>query len=208
MRRLLNVRPNGRVRILLGALPILLLVLVYVGASSARHSANPSDKILPTFAAMADQVRTMGFHVDPLTGKIPLVADTAASLGRLAAGVGLATATALALGMAIGLLPVVLTDVAHFERPRRCPGENEEDASSVAGALRQRRDRRVDGDEPGRIRAQEVAKRRREAQRRRDEEEARRRERDAGGEHDARARVAPLAPRVARRPGEPRASAR
>jgi NitT/TauT family transport system permease protein len=105
--RLLNLRPSRRHGALLGALPILLLAILYLGASAARHSANPSDKILPTVAAMADQVWIMGFHVDPLTGKIPLVADTAASLGRLFAGVGLATATALILGLAIGLLPIV-----------------------------------------------------------------------------------------------------
>jgi len=107
MPRLLNLRPSGRHGALLGAIPILLLAILYIGASALRHSANPSDKILPTVAAMADQVRIMGFQVDPLTGKIPLVADTVASLGRLFAGVGLATATALVLGLAIGLLPIV-----------------------------------------------------------------------------------------------------
>lgn len=107
MPRLLNLRPRGRVRVVLGAVPILLLALLYFGASTARHAVNPNDKILPTFAAMADQVRIMGFQVDPLTGQIPLVADTVASLGRLGAGVGLATATALVLGLTIGLLPVV-----------------------------------------------------------------------------------------------------
>ena len=107
MPRLLNLRPRGSHRLLLGLVPIVLLLILYFGASSARHAVNPTDKILPTLGAMADQVRIMGFTVDPLTGKIPLVADTAASLGRLAAGVGLATATALVLGLAIGLLPVV-----------------------------------------------------------------------------------------------------
>lgn len=107
MPRLLNVRPRGGQRLLLGLIPILALLVFYFGASIARHAANPSDKILPTFGAMADQVRVMGFAVDPLTGKIPLVADTAVSLARLGAGVGLATATALVLGLAIGLLPVV-----------------------------------------------------------------------------------------------------
>jgi NitT/TauT family transport system permease protein len=107
MPRLLNLRPRGSTSLLLGLVPILLLVVLYFGASAARHAANPSDKILPTLGAMADQVRMMGFTVDPLTGKIPLVADTAASLGRLGAGVGLATATALILGLAIGLLPLV-----------------------------------------------------------------------------------------------------
>jgi NitT/TauT family transport system permease protein len=105
--RLLNLRPRGGRRILLGLIPILLLAIVYLVASTARHAANPSDKILPTLGAMVDQVHTLGFKVDPLTGKIPMLADTVASLGRLGAGAGLAAATTLILGLAIGLLPVV-----------------------------------------------------------------------------------------------------
>ena len=97
MPRLLNLRPRGSHRLLLGLIPILLLAMLYFAASAARHAVNPSDKILPTLGAMVDQVHTMGFKVDPLTGKIPMLADTAASLERLGAGVGLA----------IGLLPVV-----------------------------------------------------------------------------------------------------
>ncbi len=107
MPRLLNLRPRGSHRVLLGLVPILLLLALYFGASAARHAVNPSDKILPTLGAMIDQVHTMGFKVDPLTGKVPLLADTAASLTRLGAGVGLATAVTLILGVAIGLLPVV-----------------------------------------------------------------------------------------------------
>jgi NitT/TauT family transport system permease protein len=107
MPRLLNLRPRGGFRLLLGLVPILLLFAVYLSASTARHTLNPSDKILPTLGAMVDQVHIMGFTVDPLTGKIPMVADTAASLRRLGAGVGLAAVTALILGLAIGLLPVV-----------------------------------------------------------------------------------------------------
>lgn len=107
MPRLLNTRPRDGHRLLLGLVPILLLAAFYFAASATRHAANPSDKILPTLGAMADQVRIMAFTVDPLTGKIPMLADTASSLGRLGAGVGLATATALILGLAIGLLPLV-----------------------------------------------------------------------------------------------------
>ena len=107
MPRLLNIRPHGGGRLLLGLVPIVLLVIVYLAASAARHAENPSDKILPTVGAMAEQVRVMGFQTDPQTGQIPLVADTAASLRRLGAGLGLAAATTLVLGLAIGLLPLV-----------------------------------------------------------------------------------------------------
>jgi NitT/TauT family transport system permease protein len=107
MPRLLNLRLRSGPRVLLGLAPIVLLAVLYLGASAARHSINPSDKILPTLGAMADQIRIMGFTVDPLTGKIPLVADSVASLSRLGAGFALATATTLILGLAIGLLPIV-----------------------------------------------------------------------------------------------------
>lgn len=107
MPRLLNVRPRGGGRLVLGLIPILIVVLVYLAASTARHAANPADKILPTVGAMASQIHTMAFQVDPQTGQVPLVADTLASLRRLGAGIGLAAATTLVLGLAIGLLPVV-----------------------------------------------------------------------------------------------------
>ena len=107
MPRLLNVRPRGGGRLVLGLLPILLMLLVYVTDATARHAVNPSDKILPTLAAMAEQVHVMGFQTDPQTGNVPLVVDTLASLKRLGAGIGLAAAVTLVLGLAIGLLPLV-----------------------------------------------------------------------------------------------------
>jgi NitT/TauT family transport system permease protein len=106
MRRLLNVRPRGGGRLLLGLLPILALLMIYLMASAGRHAENPRDKILPTPAAMAEQVQIMAFQPDPRTGEIPLVADTVASLRRLGIGIGLAAAVTLSLGLAIGLLPL------------------------------------------------------------------------------------------------------
>jgi NitT/TauT family transport system permease protein len=107
MPRLLNVRPRGGGRLALGLIPILLVVLLYVVSSTARHAANPNDKILPTVGAMAEQVRVMAFQADPQTGDVPLVVDTLASLKRLGSGLALATVTTLVLGLAIGLLPLV-----------------------------------------------------------------------------------------------------
>jgi NitT/TauT family transport system permease protein len=107
MPRLLNLRPRGGGRLLLGLIPVLLVVLLYLAGSTARHAANPTDKVLPTVGAMAEQVKVMAFEADPQTGEIPLVADTLASLRRLCTGLALATVTTLLLGLAIGLLPVV-----------------------------------------------------------------------------------------------------
>ena len=53
MPRLLNVRPREGGRLLLGFIPLALVLLLYLTASAARHAENPSDRILPTPAAMA-----------------------------------------------------------------------------------------------------------------------------------------------------------
>ena len=105
MRRLLNARPRGGGRLLLGLLPIAILVLLYLVASHARHAENPRDKILPTPAAMAQSMEIMALQEDPRTGEIPLVADTQASLTRLGIAMGAAALTTLVLGLSIGLLP-------------------------------------------------------------------------------------------------------
>jgi len=107
MRRLLNVKPRGGGRILLGLVPLVILALIYVSASAARHAENPRDKILPTPPAMAAAVKDMAFTVDPQTGEIPLLADTRASLKRLGMGLAIATGVTLTLGLALGLLPLV-----------------------------------------------------------------------------------------------------
>ncbi len=107
MRRLLNVRPRSGVLLLLGALPFLLLLLLYFAGSEARHLANPNDKILPTFGAMGDAIVRMAFQVDPQRGFIPLWADTGASLFRMGAGLAIAMGVTLVLGLTLGLLPLM-----------------------------------------------------------------------------------------------------
>lgn len=107
MRRLLNARPNGGGRFLIGLIPILAIILLYLMAASARHAENPRDKIMPIPSAMAEGIQTMAFEADPRTGEVPLIADTKASLARLGTAIALATATTLILGLLIGLLPYV-----------------------------------------------------------------------------------------------------
>jgi len=107
MRRLVNLQPRTGVRLLLGLLPVVLIALVYIAASGARHAENPRDKLLPTPAAMASAVKVMAFTVDRQIGQIPLMADTKASLGRIGIALTIATATTLILGIVLGLLPFV-----------------------------------------------------------------------------------------------------
>ncbi|MDB5458458.1 MAG: transporter permease [Caulobacteraceae bacterium] len=106
MRRLLNVRPRGGGRLLLGLLPLLAVALLYLGASTARHIENPRDKILPTPAAMVVAMIDMA-KVDPMTGRVPLFEDTGASLRRLTVALVIATSITLVFGLALGLLPIV-----------------------------------------------------------------------------------------------------
>lgn len=94
-------------RILLGSLPILLLVLLYLFLAAQRHAANPADKILPLPGGMAEAISGLLFQPDQLTGKLLFWADTLASLERLGLGLGIATLAALLVGLVLGVLPPV-----------------------------------------------------------------------------------------------------
>ena len=107
MRRLVNIRPGRSGRIFLGAAPLGLAAMAYLVASAARRSLNPTDRILPSPGAMWDAWQRMAMTVDPVTGEVPLIADTLASLSRLGLGIGIATGSTLVLGLVLGLLPVV-----------------------------------------------------------------------------------------------------
>lgn len=106
MTRLVDIRPGRSGRLLLGALPIVVLLLFYLIASEARHADNPADKVLPTFAAMADAVHGLTTDRDPASDRIILFADTLASLYRLGIGLAIATGTALILGLLLGVVPL------------------------------------------------------------------------------------------------------
>jgi NitT/TauT family transport system permease protein len=107
MRRLVNLKPGTGGGFLLGVAPLVVLALVYIAMSAARHAENPRDRLLPTPAAMGEAIQRMAFTVDPQTGAVPLVEDTIASLIRIGAALGISTATTLILGLIIGLLPLM-----------------------------------------------------------------------------------------------------
>lgn len=94
-------------RLLWGAAPILLLVLLYIFAAAGRHAINPSDKILPLPSGMAQAMSALIFERDMLSGQYLFWADTLASLQRLGLGLGIATLAALVLGLLLGALPPV-----------------------------------------------------------------------------------------------------
>jgi NitT/TauT family transport system permease protein len=105
--RWVTASPGRRGGLLLGALPLLVLALGYVIAAAARHADNPADKILPLPGAMAAAMAGLLFEPDPLSGQYLFWADTIASLWRLGLGLGIATTSALLVGLALGALPPV-----------------------------------------------------------------------------------------------------
>lgn len=105
--RLVNIRPKRRLAVLLGAAPLILLVITYLLASASRHAINPADKILPTPGAMIAAIHALAFVADPMTGERLFWSDTVASLERLGLGLAISTIGALLFGLVLGLIPAV-----------------------------------------------------------------------------------------------------
>lgn len=112
--RWINIRPRRGAQLALMLLPFVLLVIAYAIGSAARLAENPNDKLLPRLAGFAAAIKGMAFIVDRRTGEYLLWSDTAASLVRLLAGLGISTAIALVIGMLIGMLPYLRALLAPF----------------------------------------------------------------------------------------------
>jgi NitT/TauT family transport system permease protein len=91
---------------MIGALPIILLIIVYISLSAARAEANSADKLLPGFGQMMTAMGRMAFSVDAISGKVLLWADTAASLQRLGLGLLISCIVTLILGLLLGVVPL------------------------------------------------------------------------------------------------------
>lgn len=98
----------------MGAVPIVALLIVYLAIAAVRHAANPADRIMPLPDAMATALWALAAQPDPLTGTLLFWADTLASLQRLGLGMGIATATALMVGLVLGALPPVRATLGPF----------------------------------------------------------------------------------------------
>jgi len=112
--RAINRRPGRPGRILLAALPFVILAAAYLLASDARLAVNPNDKLLPSLDRFAAAVERLAFQPDPRKGTYILWVDTAASLLRLGLGLSVATILGLAAGVAVGLLPTMRAAFAPF----------------------------------------------------------------------------------------------
>lgn len=114
MRRLMNITPGRGGGALLVLLPFLLVAFLYVAGSAERRAANPNDKLLPPVAEMASAIKRVALEPDRRSGDYVLWTDTAASLQRLALGLGIATAGGLIFGLVIGVLPLMNATLASF----------------------------------------------------------------------------------------------
>jgi NitT/TauT family transport system permease protein len=112
--RAINIRPGRGAALALGCLPFALLIVAYLIGSALRLAENPADKLLPAVQTLAASVDALAFTPDRRTGDYLLWSDTLASLGRLGAGLAIATGLALSLGMLAGLLPMARALLSPF----------------------------------------------------------------------------------------------
>jgi NitT/TauT family transport system permease protein len=86
-------------------LPFAAVALAYLIGSSVRLNSNPNDKLMPSPSTIAGAWQEMALERDQRTETYLFWSDTAASLGRMALGLSIATSIALVVGVAIGVLP-------------------------------------------------------------------------------------------------------
>lgn len=101
----LHARPPLWLKVLLAALPFVLVIAVYSYSSNARLSVNPQDKLLPSVSQMGAAVERLAFREDKRSGDYLFWKDTRSSLTRLGLGVSIATLLALFVGLNMGLFP-------------------------------------------------------------------------------------------------------
>ncbi|MCF4166756.1 ABC transporter permease subunit [Zavarzinia compransoris] len=112
--RAINRQIKPGPRLLLGALPFLLVIIAYLAGSAIRLADNPSDKLLPALTTMADAIDRMAFTPDKRTGEILWWVDTVSSLARIGVALAFATVISLVVGIAVGLLPIMRALMSSF----------------------------------------------------------------------------------------------
>lgn len=112
--RWINRKPGKLLTVVLAAIPFAAIVVAYMIASDARLSVNPADKLLPAPSRMFETFMNYATEPSKRTGELLLWKDTAASLMRLAVGVGVAALIGLCFGLYIGLVPAVGATLGPF----------------------------------------------------------------------------------------------
>ena len=114
MKRVMNIHPGTVGKVLLGMLPFILTLIVYLWASDARLEMNPNDKLMPSFTKIGDALERMAFEPSKRTGEYLLWSDTLASLQRLLLGVSIAALLGLFVGLVNGAIPVVRANLSPY----------------------------------------------------------------------------------------------
>lgn len=105
--RLVDLSFSRSQRLLLGAVPVVALLVLYLVIAYLRNEANPSEKITPLPGDMIEAMSALMFQKDRLSGDYLFWADTLASLQRIGTGVGISALSALIVGLSLGILPPV-----------------------------------------------------------------------------------------------------
>lgn len=112
MKRVINQQPGRVGRCLLGLLPFLLLLALYVGASNARLAENPDDKLLPSMESFGNAIERLAFEPSTRTGEYVFWQDTLSSLQRLGIGVSISATFALLFGVVSGAVPYARANIS------------------------------------------------------------------------------------------------
>ena len=101
----MNQQPGTQLKIILGMLPFVLILLVYMSASSTRLAENPNDKLLPSISNMGNAIDKLALQPSKRSGEYLFWQDTVSSLTRLGLGVGISALIGLAFGIFNGVIP-------------------------------------------------------------------------------------------------------
>ncbi len=110
--RLINRHPSRPLKWLLGFLPFVIIVMVYIGASHQRLAENPNDKLLPGISKMVTSMERLAFEPSKRSGDYLFWQDTLSSLQRLAMGVGISALIGLVIGLINGAIPLIRANLS------------------------------------------------------------------------------------------------
>ena len=82
MPRLVNRHPGRGAGWLLGVVPFIALLCIYLVGSHIRTAENPDDKLLPTPSTIASTMHSYAFEEDVRSGEVLFWVDTVASLSE------------------------------------------------------------------------------------------------------------------------------
>jgi NitT/TauT family transport system permease protein len=107
VKRLINLKPDRGLGVVLGALPFVIVLAAYIAFSVSRLAENADDKLLPSLAKMLGTFVRLATEENRRTGDVLLWLDTGASLRRLLIGVAISMSIGLVVGVLTGLIPYV-----------------------------------------------------------------------------------------------------